>query len=127
MAKPKISSYERQVADILFKENIRYTKEKTFNDLRGGKYRYDFYLHLPTPIIIEVDGQYHFNPIRGTGALKAQKEHDRRKNSYCLAHNIKLYRIPYWDMKEIKSLADMTKDKYLVKTKWHSDFLKPPH
>lgn len=127
MVKPKISSYEKYIADILFKEKIKYTKEKTFNDLRGGRYRYDFYLHLKEPIIIEVDGQYHFKPIHGAGALKVQKEHDRRKNSYCLANNIKLYRIPYWEINQIKTFSDMTKNKYLVKSKWHSDFLKVPH
>lgn len=40
---------------FLQKSKIRFEREKTFSDLRNGKYRYDFY--LPTlNTIIEVDG-----------------------------------------------------------------------
>ena len=36
--------------------------------------------------------------------LKA-KERDRIKNSYALSHNIKLYRIPYWEVENIKCFS----------------------
>ena len=52
-----------------------------------------------------------------------QQENDRRKNSYCLANNISLYRIPYWDLNKIKTFNDILNKKYLVKSKWHNDNL----
>ena len=36
--------YEEQIAKILRKEKINFEMEKTFSDLRGGRYRYDFYI-----------------------------------------------------------------------------------
>lgn len=123
-----MSSYEEYILSILKKERIKFYREKTFTDCRGGKYRYDFYLPRPNgeQIIIEVDGQYHFHPIRGDSNLRAQKERDRIKNSYCLAHKIKLYRIPYWEINNIKCFNDMLNSKFLVLSKWHNDYLKTP-
>ena len=122
-----MSSYEEQVISILKKEHIHFQREKSFKDLRKGKYRYDFYLPDQN-IILEVDGIYHFLPIRGEQILKKQKEHDRRKNSYALAHNIKLYRIPTWDLDSAGSIKfnDLIKSKYLVTSIWHNDRIKVP-
>lgn len=92
-----MSSYEEKVVKILKTAAVKFQREKTFSDLQGGRYRYDFYIPS-TNTILEVDGVFHFKPIRGEQELKAQKERDRRKNSYALAHNIILYRIPYWDL-----------------------------
>ena len=52
--------------------------------------------------------------------MKGQ-EHDRRKNSYCLANNSPLYRIPYWEIKNLKNPSDIFIDKFLVKSRWHND------
>lgn len=122
-----MSSYENRIVDILNKEHIKFIREKTFSDLRKGLFRYDFFIDDPIhgTVIIEVDGQYHFHPIRGRIELNKQKEYDRRKNSYCLAKGIALYRIPYWDIYNIKSWKDITQDKYRVKTMWHNDKLTP--
>ena len=122
-----VSSYEEQVALILKKERIKFYREKTYSDLKHGKYRYDFYLPIVN-FLIEVDGQYHFFPIRGLQELKKQQEHDRRKNSYALAHNIQLFRIPYWDLESgaIKTFNDLIQKKYHVVNKWHNDRIKVP-
>ena len=55
-------------------------------------------------------------------SLNKQQGYDRRKNSYCLANNIKLYRLPYWDFdnNKIKNLSDIFLEKNLVKSKWHN-------
>ena len=55
----KMSSYENHVVKLLNKEKIKYQREKTFSDLKGGKYRFDFYLpnYNGQAIIIEVDGE----------------------------------------------------------------------
>ena len=122
-----VSSYEEQVALILKKEHIKFQREKTYSDLKHGRYRYDFY--LPTiNFLIEIDGQYHFFPIRGEQELKNQREHDRRKNSYALAHNIQLFRIPYWDLEggAVKTFNDLIQKKYHVTNKWHNDKIKVP-
>lgn len=122
-----MSSYEEKIVKILKAAAIKFQREKTFSDLKGGKYRYDFYIPS-TNTILEIDGQFHFKPIRGEQELKAQKERDRRKNSYALAHNIPLYRIPYWDLdnNSIKNYNNLIQKKYLVTSRWHNDRIKVP-
>ena len=121
----KASSYEEKVIQLLKQSGIKFQREKTFSDLKGGSFRYDFYLPSRR-CILEIDGQYHWKPIRGRAALLKQQEHDRIKNSYCLAHNIPLYRIPYWEMDKISNSFDLFKNQYRVSSKWHNDYLKPP-
>ena len=117
-----MSSYEELILSILKAEHIKLEREKTFKDLKHGLFRFDFYLpDINNGCIIEVDGEYHFKPIRGRRALIKQQEHDRMKNSYCLANNIPLYRIPYWDLDKIKNLNDILNPKYKVNTKWWND------
>lgn len=120
-----MSSYENKLVQILRRESIKFEREKTYDDLRRGKYRFDFYIPEDN-ILIEVDGQFHFKPILGRAALLKQQEHDRRKNSYCLANNIKLYRIPYWEINNIKKVSDLFNDVFLVKEKFHNDYLVVP-
>lgn len=125
----KTSSYEEKVIQLLKQANIKFQREKTFSDLKGGSFRYDFYLPALN-ICIEVDGEQHFKQVNRfqktrTDFLK-QQEHDRIKNSYCLAHNIPLYRIPYWEMDKISCSFDLFKNQYRVSSKWHNDYLKPP-
>ena len=123
-----MSKYEDIVISILKKERINFLREKTFKDLKHGLFRFDFYiLDLNgAPIIIEVDGEQHFKPIYGRKPFLKGQEHDRRKNSYCLANNIPLYRIPYWEIKNLKTATDIFQDNFLVKTRWHNDRLKVP-
>lgn len=124
-----MSKYEESVIKILKQEQISFVREKTFSDLKHGLFRFDFYIHnlSGAPAIIEVDGEQHFKPIYGRQSFLKGQEHDRRKNSYCLANNIPLYRIPYWEIKNLKTSADIFIDKFLVKTRWHNDQLKAPH
>ena len=121
----KTSSYEEQTISLLRKANIKFYREKTFSDLKRGSLRYDFYLPAFNAIL-EIDGQYHWQPIRGRQALLKQKENDRKKNSYCLANGIRLFRIPYWEMESISCAGDFFKSKFQVVSKWHNDYLTPP-
>lgn len=120
-----MSKYENYIDDLLKKSDITFVKEKSFPDLRKGLYRYDFYIenYKGKQTIIEIDGQFHFQKIISRAALLKQQEHDRQKNSYCLAHDIKLYRIPYWEVYQLKKIEDLFQDKFLVKSKWHNDLL----
>lgn len=124
--KMKTSSYESKIISILKKENISFIREKTFSDLRGGRFRYDFYIvdFDGAPAIIEMNGQYHFKPIRGRAQLLKQQQHDREKYGYALAHEIKLYAIPYWEVDHIKTTSDIFQEKFLVHSKWHDDELR---
>ena len=121
-----MSNYEQYITLILLKSQIKFEREKTFSDLRCGKYRFDFYLPEKN-ICIEVDGEQHFKYIphfhKSLSGFKKQQEHDRRKNSYCLANDIKLYRIPYDRVYTIKTFREILSEEFLVKSKWHLDNL----
>lgn len=122
-----MSKYEESVIKILKQGQISFVREKTFSDLKHGLFRFDFYifnLH-GGPAIVEVDGEQHFKPIYGRQDFLKGQEHDRRKNSYCLANNIPLYRIPYWEIKNLAEAEDIFKENFLVKSRWHNDQLTP--
>lgn len=115
---------ESKIVDILNKEHIKFEREYIFNDLRHGAYRFDFYLPR-RKIAIEFQGQQHyiFTPHfhKTKTDFKKSQERDRRKISYCLAHNIKLYCIPYWELDNIDTYTDLTHPRFLAKTKFHND------
>ena len=121
-----MSNYEQYITLILLKSQIKFEREKTFSDLRRGKYRFDFYLPEKN-ICIEIDGEQHFKYIphfhKSLSGFKKQQERDRRKNSYCLANDIKLYRIPYDRVYTIKTFREIISEEFLVKSKWHLDNL----
>lgn len=124
-----MSKYEDCIISILKKDKINFQREKTFSDLKHGLFRFDFYISNlnGATIIIEVDGEQHFKPIYGRQSFLKGQEHDRRKNSYCLANNIPLYRIPYWEIKNLKTLDDILADNFLVKSRWHNDRIYALH
>ena len=124
-----MSKYENYIMELFKKSKIKFYKEKTFQDLRKGLFRFDFYLLNVNgaPAIVEVDGEQHFKPIYGRQAFLKGQEHDRQKNSYCLANNIPLYRIPYWEIYNLKSADEIFTEAHLVKSRWHNDNLTIPH
>ena len=95
------------------KMNIKYDKEKRFNDCKNKKgtdmLPFDFY--LPSfNAIIEYDGEHHYIPIDGWGGEEKYHkvlENDEIKNNYCDDNNIELLRIPYTKTKE--EIIDMIK------------------
>lgn len=124
-----MSSYEDKIIQILKKYKVPFVREKTFTDLKFGSFRYDFYLPREK-ILIECDGPQHFQQVgyfqkTRQDFLKAQ-ERDRRKNNYALAHGIPLYRIPYWEIDELRGLPQIFDEKHLVKTMYHNDKLRSP-
>lgn len=124
----KMSKYENKIMELLKASKISFYREKTFQDLRRGLFRFDFYLpsYCGRPVIVEVDGEQHFQPIYGRKAFLKGQEHDRQKNSYCLANGITLYRIPYWEIPKLKSSSEIFTEAHLVKDRWHNDNLKAP-
>lgn len=126
------SSYEIKIEKILRENRIKYKKEVIFSDLHGARtapLRFDFGIYNNIGnllMLIEVDGEYHFKPIRGKLAFWRQQAYDEKKNVYCLAHHIKLIRIPYWEMEFMTWEKIINTPYFVVKGKYHNNKLKPP-
>ena len=123
-----MSKYENKIMELLKAAKLSFYREKTFQDLKKGLFRFDFYLYNyhGRPVIVEVDGEQHFKPVYGRQAFLKGQEHDRQKNSYCLANDIPLYRIPYWEIRELNTANDIFTEDLHVKDRWHNDNLKAP-
>lgn len=122
-----MSKYEEQIAKVLQKEGLTFEREKTFEDLKHGKLRYDFY--VPSfRMLIECDGEQHFNYIskfyKTRKDFLSAQERDRKKNAYALAHKYYLYRIPFYDIPNITSFLQILNQKYKVISIYHNDYLK---
>ena len=126
------SSYELHILRILTRSKVIFEREKVFSDLRSGKYRFDFYIpnYNGKKILIEVDGEQHFNQVKHFQKtrldFKKTQEHDRRKNTYALANNYILIRIPYWRIDDIKTFTDLFNKDFIVSTKFHNENIKAP-
>jgi hypothetical protein len=102
-----ISSYEKKVMNWLNKYSINYIFQKSFDDCRNkNPLPFDFFIYDKN-ILIEVDGEGHYHPVNFGGCSDSEalllfeymKDNDRIKTEYCLKNNIKLIRIPYYDIK----------------------------
>lgn len=98
---------ERKIRMYLESNNILFEQEKWFSDCRDvNPLPFDFYLpHYNT--IIEFDGKQHYEQGHFTHSkLSYTQAHDAIKNNYCKNNNIKLIRIPYWDLNNIESILN---------------------
>lgn len=125
-----MSKGEEKIASLLRQARILFKREVIFYDLkRKNNLRFDFAIYKNGQLIgiIEYDGEQHFHQVKHFQKTKKDfqktQEYDRIKNSYCLAHNIPLYRIPYTEIDNIASANDLLQPKFRVKSKWHNDFL----
>ncbi len=121
-----MSKLEEKVVTLLKKSGIRFEREKTFSDLKKGKYRFDFEVYVDGGrSYLEVQGQQHFMYVskfyKKRSDFLAAQERDRRKISYCLAHNLPLYIIPYWELDKINSAAALFNEKYRARSRWKND------
>lgn len=119
-----MSKGEAIIYRLLRASNIRFVQEKQFPDLRNGYMRFDFYLP-DDEVLVECQGAQHYtyNKLfhkQKSDFTKAQ-ERDRYKCSYACAHGIKLYCIPYWELDNLTTAADLFQEKFLVKSKFHND------
>lgn len=101
---------ERIIADILRKNNINFSTQYSFSDLRtdkNGLLKFDFAIFKDNILfkLIEFDGRQHVFGPDGTWAesdsLEIIQYRDNLKNQYCLKNNINLLRIPYTDIGKI--------------------------
>lgn len=95
----KNSHREQLIAQILDKNNIKYQKEFTFNDLKDQlPLRFDFAIfnaNNKLECLLEHQGSQHY--ISGAWHTDKLILHDKMKVEYCLEHNIPLYKIKYSD------------------------------
>jgi hypothetical protein len=54
-----MSKYEDQIITLLKQAKLKFQREKTFQDLKHGLFRFDFYIFdlQGAPAIVEVDGE----------------------------------------------------------------------
>ena len=129
----KLSKGAEKIRKILLKGKINFTIEKTFPDLKSSKgkpLRFDFAIYnedWTKFLLLEYDGEAHFQKIKHFHKNNKKYENalgrDRKKNDYCLAHRIQLYRIPYWEIDNITSIHHLFNNKFLVKSRYHNDKL----
>lgn len=98
------SKGEKRISLLLDSLNIKYEREKRFDDCKNKRtLPFDFYL-FNYNLCIEYDGRQHFELVSfGSNYEKAYrnferlKYNDNIKNEYCRKNNIKLVRIKYSD------------------------------
>lgn len=104
------SNASRAIENILQKNKIPYKREYTFKNLtveKKRRLRFDFAIFLDNNyiLLIEVDGQQHFEPVSywgGEESFNRLKINDSRKNNYVNEHsNLFLVRIPYTQFNDI--------------------------
>lgn len=121
-----MSKGEDKIERILREACIPFEREKVFPTLRNGKLRFDFYLPQ-SGVLIELDGRQHFVQVKKfqptISDFNHAKQNDYFKNSYALSHNLSLFRIPFWEIDNIKTATDLFSAKYRVLTKWHNDIV----
>ena len=101
------------------KANIKFEREKTFPKLKGGKLRFDVWVPKYNSLF-EIQGEQHykFTPYfyKTYQDFAAAKIRDQKKIQFCLANNINLYIIPFWEIENIHVAADAFNIKYLART-----------
>ena len=123
----KASKGEEKIIRLLQKGGYRFEREKRFKDLKHGLLRFDFYVvgGRSKKCIIEVNGAQHYQSVRkfhhSRAEFVAAQERDRRKISYCLAHGIPIYCIPYWELENLHTAADLFQPKFRAYDRWKND------
>lgn len=100
-----VSKGENKIEEILQNLNIKYDKQKKFEDLIGKSKPLPFDFYLPDyNTCIEYQGEQHYTPMRfsnGEEKFKERQIYDDKKRKYCNKNNIKLIEIPYWDFDKL--------------------------
>ena len=122
-----MSKGEEKIVSLLQKGRYKFEREKRFSDLKHGLYRFDFYVYggRAIPCAIEVQGAQHYQYVskfyRTRAEFESAKERDRRKISYCLANGIPLYIIPYWELDNLHTAADLFQPRFRATSRWKND------
>ena len=109
----KQSKYSLAVENYLKLRGLSYTKEYSFNDCKDNHVLlFDFAVdNNKQLILIEVDGETHYVPAwNGEIGFQNQLRRDNIKNEYCKNNNIKLIRIPYWEITDGTYISKIDKE-----------------
>jgi hypothetical protein len=89
------SKGNKTISSILSENNIKFTTEKTFKDLKFiGNLRFDFFIN--NEYCLEFDGIQHYTGwANNKDNLLYNQKRDEIKNQWCKDNNIPLIRIPY--------------------------------
>lgn len=105
---------ESIIKDYLDKLGIKYESEYKYKDrytITSNK-RFDFAIlnnDNTIRLVIEFDGRQHYEPVEyfgGEDSFWDTVVRDALKNAYCEENNIKLVRIPYWEIDNIENLLN---------------------
>lgn len=114
-----MSKGERKCIEYFNKNNIFYVTQFSFDNLigiGGNSLRFDFAVFINNDyFLLEFDGIFHYQKVYDTDGYDIIKEHDSRKNTYCLQNNIKLLRIPYWEFDNIDEIISDYINKFFKK------------
>ena len=101
----KNSLGEEKIRIFLKKNNIQFIPQYKFEKCKNKTYLpFDFYLPLYN-LCIEYDGELHYKEVKlfgGKEGLENRKQLDKIKTNFCLANNITLLRIPYYEYNNIE-------------------------
>ena len=101
------SKGENVIKQFLDKHNIKYSREKTFNNcVNVGLLKFDFWLP-EYGMCIEFDGIQHYKDTPywdKSSTLEDRQRRDAIKTKYCEENDIVLLRIPYWEKDNIESI-----------------------
>lgn len=107
------SKGEEAIANWLNKNNFIFEKEKCFPNFQykdtKGYPRFDFYVRLKTPILIEYHGIQHYESLGGWNNIQYWTERQKRdeiKRQWAKENNIPLYEIPYWELDNIEKVLE---------------------
>lgn len=108
----KSSKGEKIIEDILISKNIDYKRQYRIKECRDKKpLPFDFAIMENNKVIalIEYDGELHYKKVDYFGGKKQYLDRvrkDKIKDQYCKNNNIKLIRIPYWEIENIEKIID---------------------
>ena len=99
--------------------------------LGGGLLRYDIPVfwdnkHTNLRLLVEYDGEFHFNKYYEEQNYEKQQIHDKMKDEYCIRNNIILVRIPYLEFDNIEEILidilihDNMDSKFIVNNKYNN-------
>lgn len=102
---------EQNITDLLIENNIEFSTQYTFPDLKGvggKKLRFDFAIFKNHKLshLIEYNGKQHYEKSKGSWSNGFENliKNDQLKKEYCEKNNIKLIVIPYFQKYSLNDL-----------------------
>ena len=121
-----MSKLEEKVVKLLKEDKISFIREKKKEDMKkhGNYLRFDFYIPSRN-CVCEIQGPQHYTftaPFHKTRQdFQKSQEYDRYKISYCLANDIIIYCIPYWEIPHIQRASELFDNCFRAFDKWKND------